>query len=138
VEPAKHNVFEGASKLTYRGELAASYGTTQIVSGGSAIYGIMHHPTMDLMYCSQRGVGAYGGPFAQPEHIGPVFVTQDQSAWQLQELASRLYELLSKVTAESGFYQALPDTLVMPAVPTRVTTLHVARKEPTQFRFIED
>jgi hypothetical protein len=139
VETAKHNVVGGASKVTYKGEPAASYGTTEIAHAESEIHGVMHRPTIDLMYGSQHVIGAYGEPFGgQPQHIAPVFVTQDQSAWQLQEMASRLYELLSKITAESGFYQALPDTFAMPAVPTRITTLHVVQKEPTQFRFIED
>jgi predicted GTPase len=93
---------------------------------------------MDVAYCSQRGIGGYRGLFAQGEQIIPVFVTEDRSAWRLEELASALCELLSKITMESAPYAVLPDTFDMPSAPTKMATLRVVRKEPTQFRFIED
>lgn len=103
----------------------------------AATYGVIPHSATNVVLYSQHSVEASGGSFPQPGHIIPLFVAQDVSAWRLELLVSRLYELLSKIT-EGGDYVGLPDSFIMPPAPAKATTLRVVRKEPAEFRFIED
>ncbi|MGC2757361.1 hypothetical protein, partial [Candidatus Binatus sp.] len=90
METAKQKYSSETSKVTYVGIPDFVYGEASAL--------MQDRPLMDVAYCSQRGIGAYRGLLAQREQIIPVFVTEDKSAWRLEELASALYELLSKIT----------------------------------------
>src|SRR5690242_9203545 len=109
---------------------AREYG--QYVSGPGT-----HAMGLGLPYGTAQGsfmTGAYSQPGGGLEgnssgfRLGPIFMTQDQSAWLLEELASRLRELLTRVVEESNDYAGLPDFFVMPPSPTKKTSLRVVRR----------
>ena len=103
----------------------------------SALRDAMALPSSMDVCSSQRSVERCWS-FFRTEEITPVFVTQDRSAWRLQELVSQLSDLLSKITIQNGGYVDLPEVLVMPAVRTKPATLQIIRRGTAEFRFIDD